>query len=200
MLVLAAQDDRVVLLLQLPGVGLITAITLLAAIGDISRFPLAKKLVGYAGLGARVHDSGQSHRTGRITKAGRRDIRAVIIEATHVAARTHPYWQEELARLEPRLGKNKAIVALARKLLVSVWHILTKGCSDRFANPEYVARKLLKHAYRLGRDHRPQGQSAGQYVRHQLDRLGLGAELTAIPLDKTRRIHLPPSQLGAATG
>ena len=198
MLVLAVQDDRVVLLLQLPGVGLITAITLLAAIGDISRFPLAKKLVGYAGLGARVHDSGQTRRTGRITKAGRRDIRAVIIEAAHVAARTHPYWQKELARLEPRLGKNKAIVAIARKLLVSVWHVLTKGCSDCFADPEYVARKLLKHAYRLGRAHRPQGQSAAQYVRLQLDRLGLGAELTAISLDKARRIHLPPSQLGAA--
>lgn len=200
MLVLATQDDRVPLLLQLPGVGLITAITLLAAIGDISRFPLAKKLVGYAGLGARVHDSGQTRRTGRITKAGRRDIRAVIIEAAHVAARTHPYWQEVLARLEPRLGRNKAIVAIARKLLVSVWHVLTKGCSDRFADPEYVARKLLKHAYRLGRAHRPQGQTAAQYVRYLLDRLGLGAELTSIPLDKTRRIHLPPSQLGTAAG
>jgi transposase len=198
MLVLAVQDDRVVLLLQLPGIGLIIATTLLAAIGDISRFPLDKKLVGYAGLGARVHDSGQTRRTGRITKAGRRDIRAVIIEAAHVAARTHPHWQEELARLEPRLGRNKAIVAIARKLLVSVWHILTKGCPDRFADPEFVARKLLKHAYRLGREHRPQGQSAGQYVRHQLDRLGLGAELTEIPLDKSRRILLPPSQLGTA--
>jgi transposase len=198
MLVLAAQDERVVLLLQLPGVGLITAITLLAAIGDISRFPLAKKLVGYSGLGTRVHDSGQTRRTGRITKAGRRDIRGAIIEVAHVAARTHPYWQAELARLEPRLGKNKAIVVIARKLLVSVWHVLTKGCSDRFAEPEYVARKLLKHAYRLGRARRPQGQSAAQYVRHQLDRLGLGAELTTISLGQTRRIHLPPSQLATA--
>jgi transposase len=197
MAALAAQDERVVLLLQLPGVGLITALTLLAAIGDMSRFPTAKHLVGYSGLGASVHDSGLTRRTGRITKAGRRDIRAAMVEAAHTAVRTHPHWQAELDRLEPRLGKNKAIVAIARKLLVAVWHILTKDSPDRFADPERVARKLLKHAYCLGRAHRPQGQTAPQYVRQQLDRLGLGAELTAVSLSKTRRIALPPSQLGA---
>ncbi len=47
---------------------------LLAAIGDISRFPSAKQLVGYTGLGARVHDSGQTHRGGGLTKEGRRDL------------------------------------------------------------------------------------------------------------------------------
>ncbi|MFC2015735.1 transposase [Chloroflexota bacterium] len=176
---------------------MITATTLLAAIGDISRFSQAKKLVGYAGLGARVHDSGQTRRTGRITKAGRRDIRAAMIEVAHTAVRTHPFWQERLARLEPRLGKNKAIVAIARKLLIAVWHILSKDCPDRFADPERVARKLLKLAYRLGHARRPQGQSAVQFVRHHLDRLGLGPELTSFPWDKTRRIHLPPSQLAA---
>ena len=198
MVLLADQDERVLLLLlQLPGVGLITAITLLTAIGDITRFPLAKHLVGYSGLGARVHDSGQTRRTGRIAKAGRRDIRATMVESAHTAVRSHPHWRAELERLEPRLGKNKAIVAIARKLLVAVWHILSKGCADRFADPERVARKLLNHAYRLGRARRPQGRTAVQYVRQQLDRLGLGAELTAIPLGKTRRIVLPPSQLGA---
>jgi transposase len=194
---LAAQDERFVRLLQLPGVGLITATTLLAAIGDISRFAQAKNLVGYAGFGARVHDSGQTHRTGRITKAGRRDIRAAMIEVAHIAARTHPYWQARLACLEPRLGKNKAIVAIARKLLVAVWHILSKDCPDRFADPERVARKLFKLANRLGHARHPQGQTAVQYVRHHLDRLGLGAELTSFPWGKTRRIRLPPYQLAA---
>jgi transposase len=197
MLTLAVQDERAVRLLHLPGVGLITAMTLLAAIGDISRFAQAKNLVGYAGLGARVHDSGQTHRTGGITKAGRRDLRAAMIEVAHTAARTHPRWRAELARLEPRLGKNKAIVAIARKLLVAVWHILSYDCPDRFADPERVARKLLKLANRLGPARRPQGQTAVQYVRYHLDRLGLGAELTSFPWGKTRRIHLPPSQVVA---
>jgi transposase len=123
-----------------PGIGLISAMTLLAAIGDIHRFPSDKKLVGYARMGGRVHDSGLSHRTGRITKAGRRDIRTAMVETAHVASRTHAHWKAELARLEPRLGRNKAIVTIARKLLVAVWHVLTKGCADRFADPDLVAR------------------------------------------------------------
>jgi transposase len=196
MTVLAAQDERVLLLVQIPGIGLLTALTLLAAIGDISRFPTDKHLVGYAGLGARVHDSGQTHRSGRITKAGRRDIRAAMVEAAHTASRTHAHWRAELARLEPRLGKNKAIVAIARKLLVAVWHVLTNEESDRFANPEQVARKLLRHAHHLGREYRAEGQTPAQYVRQQLDRLGLGADLTAVRWGK-RSIPLPPSRLGA---
>ncbi len=67
---LAAQDERLPLLLQLPGISSLTALTTLAAIGDIARFPDAKHLVGYAGLGGRVHDSGQTTRTGRITRLG----------------------------------------------------------------------------------------------------------------------------------
>jgi len=190
---LAAQDERVLWLIQLPGISLISAMSLLAAIGDIARFATDKRLVGYAGLGSRVHDSGLSHRSGRITKAGRRDIRAVMVEAAQTASRTHPHWQAELARLEPRLGRNKAMVAIARKLLVAVWHVLTEGCADRYAEPERVARKLMQFAYRLGQANRPQGQTTAQYVRQQLDRLGLGADLTLIRWGADKVISLPPS-------
>lgn len=193
----AEENDRLVHLLQLPGIALTSGLTLLAAIGEVARFPTAQQLVGYAGLGARVHDSGQTHHTGRITKTGRRDIRAVMVEAAHTATRTHPHWQAELARLEPRLGQNKALVAIARKLLVAVWHVLTQHSADRFAQPEQVARKLMQHAYRIGRDGRPGGQSCGQYVRRQLDRLGLGTELTSLRWG-TRTIPLPPSRLAGA--
>jgi transposase len=62
---LALQDERVPLLVQLPGIGLLSAISVLAAIGDITRFADAPHLVGYAGLGTRVHDSGQTHTSGR---------------------------------------------------------------------------------------------------------------------------------------
>jgi hypothetical protein len=191
----AAQDDRMTLLIQLPGISLVTARALLAAIGDIRRFSTAQHLVGYAGLGGRVHDSGLTHRTGSITKAGRRDIRTPMVEAAHTASRIHPHWKAELARLEPRLGHNKAIVAIARKLLVAVWHVLTDAVADRFAQPESVARKLMQYTYRLGKDHRPAGQSTAEYVRQQLDRLGLGADLTAIAWGEQRSIPLPPSCL-----
>lgn len=75
------QDERIPLLIQLPGVAMLTATTILAAIGDITRFPTAKKLVGYAGLGTRVHDSGMTHSSGRITKAGRKDLRRAMVNA-----------------------------------------------------------------------------------------------------------------------
>jgi transposase len=193
---LAAEDQRVPLLVQLPGISLINALTILGAIGEITRFPSPKKLVGYAGLGGRVHNSGQTRRRGGITKSGRRDLRTAMVQAAQTAANTHPHWKAELERLEPRLGRNKAIVAIARKLLVSVWYVLTNEESDRFAEPELVARKLLQYAYTLGKANRPASQRPGQYVRHHLDRLGLGADLTAVSWGtKMKPRPLPPSAL-----
>lgn len=198
--ILAAEDERVPRLLQLPGVNLINALTILGAIGDITRFPSPKKLVGYAGLGGRVHDSGQTNRRGRITKAGRRDLRSAMVQAAQSAANTHPHWSAELERLQPRLGRNKTIVAIARKLLISVWFVLAKEVPDRFNQPEFVARKLMRHAYTIGKDNRPSHQSAAQYVRHHLDQLGLGASLTEIPWGTIKKpIPLPPSSLPKKT-
>ena len=134
-----------------------------------------------------------STRTGRITKAGRRDLRVVLIEAAQVAANSHPHWKAELARLQPRLRRNKAIVAIARKLLVAVWYILAQHKTDRFAQPEAIAQKYLKFAYQLGKENRPKGQSAAQFVRQHLDTLQLGHELTSIPWGSKTPIPLPPS-------
>jgi transposase len=190
---IASQDEEVTRLLQLPGFGVVTAVTVWAAIGDIHRFEDAQHLVGYAGLGTKVHDSGMTTRTGRITKAGRRDLRMALIEAAQVAANSHPHWKAELARLQPRLGRNKAIVAIARKLLVAVWYILAQHKTDRFAQPEAIAQKLLKFAYQLGKEARPKGQSAAQFVRQRLDALQLGQELTRIAWGSKKPIPLPPS-------
>ncbi len=173
---------------------LITAVTLLAAIGDISRFETDKKLVGYAGLGARIHDSGQTTRRGRVTKTGRKDIRYGMVQAANHAVRSHPYWKAQMARLEPRLGRSKAIVAIARRLLVAVWHVLTKECADRHADTIQVARTIFRHAYRVGVANLPEGMSALMYTRYHLDRLGLGKDLTHLPWSgKTYR--LPPSSI-----
>ena len=65
--------DQAVYLMQIPGVGIIVTMTILSAIGDIRRFESPKKLVGYAGLGAGVHDSGQKHREKGITKLDARN-------------------------------------------------------------------------------------------------------------------------------
>jgi transposase len=192
---LAAKDERVTRLVQLPGISLINALAILAAIGTIDRFPTPRKLVGYSGLGGRVHESGMTSRKGAITKSGRRDLRTALVEAAQAASNSHPHWKAELARLEPHLGRNKAIVVIARKLLVAVWFVLTRKVADRFADPVHVAHKFLNYAYRLGKANRPAGQSIGQFVRVQLDTLGIGAQLTEIPCGpNTPPVCLPPSQ------
>jgi transposase len=190
---LASANEHVTRLLQLSGFGVVTAITVWAAIGEIQRFADPQHLVGYAGMGTKVHDSGMTSRSGRITKAGRRDLRVVLVEAAQVAANSHPHWKAELARLEPRLGRNKAIVAIARKLLVAVWYILAQHKTDRFAQPETIAQKFLKFAYQVGKENRPNGQSAAQFVRQRLDALALGQELTHIAWGSKKPIPLPPS-------
>jgi len=189
----AAEDERIPLLIQLPGIQLVSAITILAAIGEIERFSSAQQLVGYAGLGASVHSSGQAHRTGRLTKEGRRDLRHIMVEAAQTASRSHPHRKAELERLTPRMGRNKAIVAIGRKLLVSVWQVLTKGTVDRFAEPEAVARALMVYGYRLGCGRRRNGQSVPAFVRAQLDRLGIGGELTTVAKGPSTILQLPPS-------
>jgi len=192
---IAAENEGIGRLLHLAGFGVITAVTVYAAIGDIRRFAEAKNLVGYAGLGTRVHDSGLTTRTGKITKAGRRDLRVALVEAAHVVANSHPHWKAELARLQPRLGYNKAIVAIARKLLITVWHVLARKVVDRFAESEKVSQKMLRFAYEVGKGNRPGHQTAAQFARERMDVLGIGQELTSIAWGSKKPIPLPPSGL-----
>lgn len=186
----AAKEVTIARMMQVTGIGLVTAVTLMAAIGDIRRFPSASQLVGYSGLGARVHDSGLTMRTGGITKAGRKDIRAVLVEAAHTAVIHDPHWKAELKRLEPRIGRNKAIVAIARKMLVVVWHLLTKTTLVHKADPDRLARKFLEFAYSMETAQR--GKSAREFVREHLDWLGIGDEVVFIRQGK-RRSPLPRS-------
>jgi transposase len=164
-------------LMQLPGLGLITALTVLAALGEVTRFESAKKLVGYAGLGASVHSSGETHRTGRITKTGRRDLRYGLVEAAWAAVEHHPYWKAEFARLARRMDENKAIVAIARRLLVAIWHVLTERAADKHAEPGMVATKLMRWSWELTDEQRG-GLTTRQFIRLQLMRLQLGEDLT----------------------
>jgi len=191
---IAAENEDIGRLLHISGIGVITAVTVYAAIGEISRFEDAEHLVGYAGMGTRVHDSGMTTRAGKITKSGRRDLRVAMVEAAHVAANSHPHWKAELARLQPRIGYNKAIVAIARKLLVTVWYVLAHKVADRFAEPEKVSEKMLRFAYEVGKANRAR-KSAAQFARERMDTLGLGSELTSIPWGSKKPIPLPPSKL-----
>jgi transposase len=136
--------------LPISGVGIITGMTILAAIGEITRFPSAAKLVGYSGLGASVHASGQTFQTGKITKQGRRELRTALIEIAWSAVRHDPVWKARFEHLAARKGAGKAIVAIARKLFVVIWHVLTHQVAARQADPVRIIRKLWRVGY-LGR-------------------------------------------------
>ena len=190
---IASQQEPVTRLLQIPGFGVVTAVTVWAAIGESQRFADAQHLVGYAGLGTKVHDSGMTSRSGRITKAD--DAICVWCSSRQ------PRWPPTPIRTGKQnwlvcshgIGRNKAIVAIARKLLVTVWYILAQHKTDRFAEPAQIAQKFLKFAYQLGKANRPTGQSAAQFVRQRLDALQLGSELTTIAWGSKKPIPLPPS-------
>lgn len=183
--------SHVTFLLQLPGIGVINALVLLAAIGDITRFPGAKQLVGYAGLGASVHASGQTYQTGHITKQGRKEMRAALVEAAWMAVEHHPHWKEQFEQLARRIGKKKAIVAIARKLLVIIWYVLSKQEADRHTDHERVARAIMEWARNKSTATRL-GLSRLEFVRRELDRLGIGAQMDSFVLGG-QTFHLPKS-------
>ena len=121
-----------------------------------------------------------------------------MVTAAQVAVRHDDFWKNDLARLEPRLGRNKAIVAIARKLLVVVWNVLTKREANRHADPLKVARGFFNMAYDdIGAKNLPDGQTAPEFVRRNLDRLGLGKDLQRIKRGSHEYV-LPPSTLPGA--
>ena len=107
------------LLLTVPGIGWVLAFTIAAEIGDITRFPSARKLTGYTGLCPRVRQSGEKDRRGPLTKQGPKYLRWALLEATMHALR-HPAYRERYQRTKHRLGKQRgakvAQIDIARKL------------------------------------------------------------------------------------
>jgi transposase len=176
-------------LMQLPGVGVIVAMTVLSAIGDITRFEDAKHLVGYAGIGAGVHDSGKTHKEKRITKKGRKELRWIMVEAAWRAVRMSPYWKEQYEKHLCRMRKpNQAIVVIARKLLVAVWHVLTKEETDIHASEDDLAYKMLLLSWSL-KDNVRMGLSYKQFAKYALMKLGIENDITRfVRKDVPRRL------------
>ncbi len=120
-----------------------------------------------------------------------------MVEAAWVAVRSHPYWKAMFERLADRLGRPKAIVTIARKLLVVVWHVLAEQVADREARPERVAGKFLDWSWRLGRANRA-GLTTAAFIRRELERLHLGDEVTAVHRgNRTFRVAPPEPSAGS---
>jgi transposase len=177
--VLASTEMR--RLLTLPGVNFVTAAALLAAIGDIGRFPTSRQLVSYLGLDPRVTQSGsEPARHGRISKQGPGETRHVLVEAAWHAARAPGPLRAFHQRVAARRGGNIATVAVARKLAVIAWHMLTRGEDYAFARPSLTREKLRRLELITGAE-RQKGKRIGVWVtkeQHRLDKeLAAQAEL-----------------------
>jgi transposase len=145
------------LLVTIPGVDVTVAVGLLAAIGSIERFESPQQLAAYFGLVPRVRQSAGHCWTGSITKTGSRTARWLAIEAAHTLARSSSPLAASYHRIRRRKGHQVAVTALARKLVVVVWHLLTKQEPYRYGAWERTRFKLkkLKATPRPGPRRRP---------------------------------------------
>ena len=125
---MAAADERVQLLQTIPGVGRKTAEVVVAYLDDPHRFQNARQVSSYAGMVPRRYQSGEMDRQGRIHKRGPRQLRSALVEAAWLMLRYNPWAKSVYDRLTSgqKTRKKKAIVAVARKLLVRCWVMLLR--------------------------------------------------------------------------
>jgi len=169
-------------LMQLPGFGVITGMTVLAAIGEIQRFESAKHLASYSGLTPGLEQSGSKLVQKGITKEGRKELRWALVEAAQRAAKSDPVWKHRFEEMHKRMHRNRAIVAVARRLLELVWYVLTRRQPYRHFSHERIAYKYLTWAWQMD-DEARDGLTRQQFTRYYLMQLGIGQDLTRIVLD-----------------
>jgi transposase len=147
----AIDDPRVGRLQTITGVNAIVATGIIAAVGDIRRFGEPQKLVSYFGLNPRVRQSGLGlAQHGRISKHGRSHARAMLVEAAWAAAKAPGPLRAFFLRIRAKRGHQIAAVAVARKLAVLIWHMLTKQQDYFWLRPGLVAAKQRQFALKAG--------------------------------------------------
>jgi transposase len=124
-------DHRYVpLLMTAPGIGWVLAYTIASEIGDIERFPTAKRLVSYTGLCPRVYQSGNTDLRGHLSKHRPRYLRWALVDAAAVASR-HPLYAQRYQQLKKHVGRQRgskvAQIDLARRLAEAIWYMLTRS-------------------------------------------------------------------------
>jgi transposase len=150
----------------IPGISPQTAQVILAEVGpDMSRFPTAQHLVAWARLSPQLKQSGTKRSGGKTTK-GNPYLKGVLGNAAASASRTNTFLGERYRRIVKRRGKGKALVAVARSVLVIVWHLL--------ADPQATYHDLGADYYttRIDKERRQ------RHLIQQLEALGLQVTLT----------------------
>ena len=102
---------------SIPGVGRITSRTLSTELGDMSQFLNERQLFSFVGLTPTEQTSGESSKKGNISKQGNSLLRKILVQSAWIAVRRDPWMSNEFLRLAQKLGKRRAIVAMARKLI-----------------------------------------------------------------------------------
>ena len=141
---IAMNGRRARLIMTIPGIGHITAVTILAEIVDHKRFANAEKLVSYAGLVSKHHNSRDTVRMGGITKRGSVWLRKAMVEAALIAIRYDARIGAIYQRLAVRIGPMKAGIAIVRRMLEWVWEMLDSGTEYRTQDKEFVKRKFQR--------------------------------------------------------
>jgi hypothetical protein len=115
--------------------------------------------VGYLGLDPRVRQSGNKPAyTGHISRQGQAHARGLLVEAAHAAVRRPGPLRAFYLRIRARRGSQVALVAVARKLAILTWHLLTKGEDYHWASPTRTAEKLRAVAIKAGAPKLPNGR------------------------------------------
>src|SRR5918994_318586 len=139
----AVASEQMRRLMTVPGVNLQTAATFMACVGDIGRFRDPRKLVSYLRLDPRVRQSGEEPaRHGHISKEGASEARHMLCEAAWVVVRYPSPLRAFGERIKARRGAGIATVAVARKLVVLFWHLLSKEQDYAFGRPSLTRKKL----------------------------------------------------------
>jgi transposase len=112
------------ILRSVPGVGLIAAMELLVELQDVSRFGRAEQLAAYVGLTPSQYSSADKIRMGRITRAGKSGLRGTLVEASWMLINKDRAMRQRYDEIKARSGAKRAIVAIARMLLLRMRRIL----------------------------------------------------------------------------
>lgn len=169
------------LLMTIPGVHTTAAVGLLSAIGDVTRFASAKQLAAYFGLVPSINQSADRCYYGSITKTGRSTARWLAIEAANALVRSNTPITATYHRVRKKRGHNVALTAVARKLVVLIWHMLSRQQPYRYA-PADRTRVKLRTVCRSVSDPRRAGVPKGLPAAY--------AEAGLPPLTKATRAEL----------
>jgi transposase len=120
----ALYRERVEILQSIPGIGIIPAMELLLELQDVSRFRRAEQLAAYVGLTPSQYSSADKVRMGRITGIGKNTLRAILVEASWKLITKDQVMREKYERIKIRSGGKRAIVAIARTLLLRMRRML----------------------------------------------------------------------------